>query len=108
MFDIKLTYVKEDVVVLPEIGITGSDFFGRRDFRGVLKELEFKMKDFVNIALAVEFIRNHSGGEFKPSNTDMEITGKIKTAGKIMDIRLRDHLIIGNSGYFSFADEGIL
>lgn len=85
--------------------IIDSDFFGSHDFRGSGEEFEFKMKDFVNIALAVEFIRNHSGGEFKPSN--MEITGEIKTAAKIMDIRLRDHLIIGRKRYFSFADEGI-
>lgn len=59
-------------------------------------------------ATSLIVVHNHPGGEFKPSNTDMEITGKIKTAGKIMDIRLRDHLIIGSTGYFSFADEGIL
>ena len=59
-------------------------------------------------ATSVIVVHNHPGGEFKPSNTDMEITGKIKTAGKIMDIRLRDHLIIGGTGYFSFADEEVL
>ena len=59
-------------------------------------------------ATSVIVVHNHPGGEFKPSNTDMVITGKIKTAGKIMDIRLRDHLIIGGTGYFSFADEGVL
>lgn len=61
-------------------------------------------------AAACAFIicHNHPSGNFKPSNSDIEITKKIKEAAKFMDIRLIDHLIITSEGkYLSFIDEGL-
>ena len=43
-----------------------------------------------------------------PVELDEELTKKIVGAGKILDIRLLDHLIISEDTYFSFADEGII
>ncbi|MDM1501637.1 DNA repair protein RadC [Myroides marinus] len=59
---------------------------------------------------AVEIIlaHNHPSGKLKPSDADIQITKKIKEAGKVMDIQLLDHLIITEYSYYSFADEGIL
>jgi DNA repair protein RadC len=51
---------------------------------------------------------NHPSGNLKPSEADIRITKNIKEAGKIMEIPLVDHLIITDTEYFSFADEGIL
>ena len=42
----------------------------------------------------------------KPSLQDEETTRKIIAAGKLLDIRVLDHLIIGGNGYYSFADDG--
>lgn len=53
-------------------------------------------------------IHNHPSGNLKPSEADMSITKKIKDASKLLDITLLDHLIISNSSYYSFSDEGIL
>lgn len=52
---------------------------------------------------------NHPSGSLKPSRADEELTQKLKEAGKVMDIKLLDHLIIEPHGahYFSFADEGL-
>lgn len=52
---------------------------------------------------------NHPSGNCNPSDSDITITRKIKTATEFMDIKLLDHIIIGpgSSGY-SFADEGII
>ena len=51
---------------------------------------------------------NHPSGNLFPSEADKELTKKLKTAGKTLDIDVLDHLIIGEKGYYSFADEGIL
>ncbi|MCC5918890.1 MAG: DNA repair protein RadC [Cryomorphaceae bacterium] len=51
---------------------------------------------------------NHPSGNLKPSNQDLNLTKKIRDAGFILDIKLLDHLIIANSGYLSFADDGRL
>jgi DNA repair protein RadC len=51
---------------------------------------------------------NHPSGNLKPSEADIRITKSIKEAGKIMEIPLVDHLIITDTEYYSFADEGIL
>jgi len=51
---------------------------------------------------------NHPSGSLQPSREDIEITGKIKNAGEIMNIQLLDHLIITQNSYFSFSDDGLL
>ncbi len=51
---------------------------------------------------------NHPAGSLKPSKEDINITQKIKEAGKLLDIDLLDHLILTQNNYYSFKDEGIL
>lgn len=51
---------------------------------------------------------NHPSGNLKPSDADIRITKNIKEAGKIMEIPLVDHLIVTDTAYYSFADEGAL
>jgi DNA repair protein RadC len=52
---------------------------------------------------------NHPSGNLVPSRQDVDITDKLKQAGKFMDIVLVDHLIITSSGrYYSFAEEGYI
>lgn len=51
---------------------------------------------------------NHPSGNLRPSENDRTVTEKIKTAGKFMDLPLLDHLIVTVSGFYSFADEGLM
>lgn len=51
---------------------------------------------------------NHPSGNLVPSESDSKITRKIKDAGQLLDIQLLDHLIIYDSDYYSFADNGLL
>ena len=51
---------------------------------------------------------NHPAGSLKPSKEDINITQKIKEAGKLLDIELLDHLILTQNKFFSFKDEGLL
>ena len=59
-------------------------------------------------AIAIIICHNHPSGKLKPSNSDKELTKKIKESGEILDIKLLDHLIIAQKDYFSFADNGML
>ena len=59
-------------------------------------------------ATAIIIAHNHPSGDLKPSTSDIQLTQKIKKAGENMDIKLLDHLIISEKGYFSFADEKLL
>ncbi len=51
---------------------------------------------------------NHPSGGLKPSKQDEELTHKIKEAGRLLEIRLLDHIIVTSEGHFSFADQGLL
>jgi len=51
---------------------------------------------------------NHPSGHPRPSQSDHSLTKKFEKAGKNLDIRLLDHLIITENTYFSFADKGQL
>ncbi len=51
---------------------------------------------------------NHPSGNLRPSHADVTTTKKLKDAGTLLDIKVLDHLIISDRGYFSFADEGMM
>lgn len=59
-------------------------------------------------AAALIVVHNHPGGTLRPSSCDESITRKIWRGGDLLDIKLHDHIIVGRSGYYSFADEGRL
>jgi len=60
-------------------------------------------------ATGIVLCHNHPSGNLQPSSADIEITKKIESACKFLDIKLLDHIIISPSGeYYSFIDEGIL
>lgn len=59
-------------------------------------------------ATSILLAHNHPSGANNPSVADKQITEKIVSAGKILDISVFDHLIITKHGYFSFADNGLL
>ncbi|MBW1678737.1 MAG: DNA repair protein RadC [Deltaproteobacteria bacterium] len=61
-----------------------------------------------NNALSLIFAHNHPSGSPEPSQTDKEITKDLTFAGNIMQIKVLDHVIIGDNRHFSFADEGLI
>jgi DNA repair protein RadC len=84
--------------IVSEGGITGTIADPRIILRKALEE------DAVSIILC----HNHPSGSTKPSWADTELTNKIKEAAQYFDIKVLDHLIVSESGFYSFADEGIL
>jgi len=57
-------------------------------------------------AAAILIAHNHPSGNIEPSREDVEITRRIKNAGKILGIELLDHIIFTNNAYYSFLEEG--
>ena len=59
-------------------------------------------------AAAILVAHNHPSGDPRPSPEDREVTRRLAEAGELLGIRLLDHLIVGETTYWSFADEGAL
>jgi DNA repair protein RadC len=59
-------------------------------------------------AAAVIFLHNHPSGDPAPSREDRECTNRLTSAAKILGIRVLDHIIFGETDYYSFADAGLL
>jgi DNA repair protein RadC len=59
-------------------------------------------------AVSIILFHNHPSGSLRPSRADRELTEKIKKASAYFDIRVMDHIIVSENGYYSFADEGLL
>jgi DNA repair protein RadC len=59
-------------------------------------------------AVSLIFCHNHPSGNLQPSKADLELTKKLKGAANLFDISLFDHIIVGENGYYSFADSGML
>ena len=84
--------------IISEGGITGTV----ADPRIILK------KALEHEAVSIVLCHNHPSGNLKPSRQDQELTTKIKDAARFFDIKVMDHIIVSEEGYYSFADEGIL
>eukprot|EP01035_Chromulina_nebulosa_P029926 gene29926-39727_t len=81
-----------------EGGMTSTAVDARKIFRLAIDE------GAASIALA----HNHPSGSLKPSNEDILLTNRIKEAGKLLDVKVIDHVIVAETGFYSFADEGML
>jgi DNA repair protein RadC len=79
-------------------GITGTVMDPRLIFTAALK------RGACNLMLA----HNHPSGNLKPSRPDEELTYKCRDAGRLLDIKVIDHIIVSSEGYFSFADSGLI
>ncbi|MCM8823301.1 MAG: DNA repair protein RadC [Candidatus Omnitrophica bacterium] len=72
----------------------------------IIREIIFKALQ--NFSAGIICIHNHPSGDPAPSQEDRDFTKQIKYASEIMQIKLLDHIIIGDNEYFSFADEGLI
>jgi DNA repair protein RadC len=84
--------------VLSKGGITGTVVDIRLIFKSALE----------NQATSLILSHNHPSGKLQASEADRAITQRLKIAGQHLDILVLDHVIITETGYLSFADEGIL
>ncbi|MCB0462249.1 MAG: DNA repair protein RadC [Flavobacteriaceae bacterium] len=76
---------------------------------GTLVDVRLALKTALEVgATGIILTHNHPSGTLKPSEADKQLTTKLSTAAKSLDIKVLDHLIITEKAYFSFADENIL
>jgi len=59
-------------------------------------------------ASQVLLVHNHPSGNLAPSQADINLTRKLKSAGELLDINVVDHIILTSESYFSFADDGLI
>jgi DNA repair protein RadC len=84
--------------IISKGGITGTVADPRIILRKALEEE----------AVSIILCHNHPSGSLRPSRADEELTEKIKEAARYFDIKVMDHIIVSDEGYYSFADEGLL
>ncbi|HAI75676.1 MAG TPA: hypothetical protein DCM08_05465 [Microscillaceae bacterium] len=72
------------------------------------KDIFYKAITYHQRVSGIILVHNHPSGNLKPSQADIDLTRRIKEAGKILEISVLDHLIFANQGYFSFAQEGLV
>ncbi|HMV10915.1 MAG TPA: DNA repair protein RadC [Cyclobacteriaceae bacterium] len=60
------------------------------------------------LASGIILAHNHPSGNLSASQADIDLTKKLKESGKLLDIQVLDHIIVGDKSYFSFADAGLL
>lgn len=76
---------------------------------GTLVDVRLAFKNALQFgAVGIILAHNHPSGTLKPSEADIQLTKKLKSAGESLDIKVLDHLIITEKAYFSFADETLL
>lgn len=61
-----------------------------------------------NSSAAIILVHNHPSGEVEPSKDDINITNRIIECGKIIGIKVLDHIIIGDGNYLSFKEKGYI
>jgi DNA repair protein RadC len=87
-----------NTVDLSEGTVNSSSVSPREVIEGALK----------NNAAALIFVHNHPSGAVEPSSSDKGLTRELVYAGRIMRLKVLDHIIIGENKYYSFASEGLI
>ena len=61
-----------------------------------------------SVASSVILLHNHPSGNLNPSEADLSITKKLVEAGKCLEVKVLDHIILSDKAYYSFADNGCI
>jgi len=82
-------------------------------FEGTLESIPIRPREIVEStikhnATVLIFAHNHPSGDPTPSKSDKQLTRDLVFMGNILQIKVLDHIIIGENRYFSFADEGLI
>lgn len=82
-------------------------------FRGTVTQTAVYPREIAKRALELNAVtvvlaHNHPSGSLEPSRQDEHLTGQIKDALAVLEIRVLDHLIVGSNGHLSFRERGLL
>jgi len=95
-FNTKLQLIEKELVSM------GTLNFAPLNPREVFK------KAIINDSDSIMIVHNHPSGDLTPSDSDLRIAERLKKAGDILGIEVRDFLIVSTKGFCSFAEEGII
>ncbi len=81
--------------------------------RGILNSSLVHPREVFRLAIAegaagIVVVHNHPSGDPTPSADDKAVTRQLVEAGKVLDIPVYDHVVIGDGRYVSFAEAGLL
>jgi DNA repair protein RadC len=101
VFGILILNTKNKIVAVHEVSrgaLNGSLVHPREVFKPAV----------LHNAAAIICFHNHPSGDPKPSREDAEITRRLVEAGKILGIEILDHIIVGDEGYTSLKERGVM
>ncbi len=100
-FAVLLLNTKNHILGMPDVSVgslSAAVVHPREVFRAAI--------DYAAAALIL--LHNHPSGDPSPSQEDIDVTRRLVKAGKVMDIPVLDHIIIGREKFLSFKDKGLL
>jgi len=108
----KLVGLTQEVLIVIILNRKRQVIYEETLFKGTGKSVDISIKDILKCLLihrAYHFylIHNHPGGSLQPSLGDVEMTEKINHETNRLGLKMIDHIIISNSGYYSFASQKI-
>ena len=90
--DSKSRVIKDEII---SIGILNASLVHPREvFKSAIKES----------ANAIVLVHNHPSGDAEPSKVDEDVTNRLNETGKLLKIKVIDHVIIGKDNYYSFRE----
>lgn len=81
--------------------------------QGTVNQVSLRVSEILRTAViinapAIILVDNHPAGDPTPSKEDIRLTQRVIDAAKMMEIRVLDHLIVGEEGTISLAEQGLL
>lgn len=100
-FKIILLDTKNNIIKISEISVGSLN-------SSIVHPREVFAQAVSNSASSIILIHNHPSGETEPSNEDISLTNRLDECGKLLGIRVLDHIIIGDGIFYSFKEEGLI
>lgn len=92
-----------------QLRLIDSRCVGRGGLSSTLVDVRCVMYEAITArASALALCHNHPSGTTRPSADDDRLTQRVARAAALLDLRLVDHIVLADGGYFSYADEGRL
>lgn len=100
-FKIILLNTKNQVIAVEDISVGSLN-------SSIVHPREIFSPSIKKSAASLILVHNHPSGDPAPSREDLEVTKRLSEGGKILGIKILDHIVIGESSFFSFKEKGLL
>lgn len=100
-FKIILMDTKNNIIKIAEISVGSLN-------SSIVHPREVFVEAIANSSSSIILVHNHPSGEIQPSREDIMLTDRLSECGKLLGIKVIDHIIIGDGVFFSFKEEGLI